>query len=1265
MDRNLKILNFNVGGLSAHKHTEIKHFLDSNQIDILCIQESKLKSNTLKNIPGYRAEYKYIDTQNNFGFGGLITYFKNGVNYKNSEIDNVRDQNGAIILELQKFEIFLGKSPFTLFNLYSRGCDLETLEHLDKHILNTEFVLTGDFNAHNFIWGSSKTDSHGRAVEDWVSKHGLVLHNDGSSTRVDLGRGCFTCIDLTITSPKLASELGWQVTDDNLGSDHFPILISMTRSNENFKNAEDRFKFEKADWEMYKTKSGEISLTEVYHPNINLFNKSITEKFLSIARDSIPVSKPCKQNKKNVPWWNEFCENAVKERKHAIYTLKKSPSEVNLVKLKEATAHCKKVILENKTQNWADFCESCIVNPKNSRDFWNKIRRIKGTSFTPIPVLNNTAGVSITPLDKANSLVSHYAKVASDENIDPTVLAHQKQFEQDHKEFIDSPLLENEHLTLNTDFTIQELKDCISSRKNSAAGLDKIAYPMFKHMSESALKIWLIFFNKVWSEGRFPEDWKLACVIPLHKKGKDKNEPKSYRPISLTSHPGKLLEGMVKARLERLLESKNIINPLQSGFRKGRSTLDHLVRLQHDVLKSKNRGHHVLAIFLDLEAAFDLAWHSGILYKLKKHGITGRCFNYIRAFLLDRKITVKVEGTLSDTQTLTRGTPQGAIISPLLFSLLINDFPDVSEGSGMVISQFADDSGSWLCGGNIQYLQRKAQIGLDSIWRWSQEWGFKISQAKTVGILFGHKNSHQVDVSLGNTKIQFKKTVKFLGMTLDERFTLQSHINELVTKCQQDLNLMRMLKGTKFGSDKNSLLLLYKSLIRPKLDYGAEVYACAAKTNLNRLSTVQHKALVIALRALPNTPLDILEQEAGIEPLNLRREEQSLKYLARVKSRPCNPVNAIIGADFFVKARYKKAKLPFGAQVQQLAEEYRVHECNVADLRPRLESPWMLAPPVVDMSLSLRFNKNDHPPTILEITNDHISSNYSEHLKIYTDGSKDTNQTVAAAMVIPSKNVTIKKRLSNKLSIYAAELIAIQYALNWTLVNRPQKVAVLSDSLSALQSINLRNSNSRPDLIENIISLHDQCYVNDIQVKLMWCPAHVDVKGNELADRAAKDGLSCSVVDIIPLAKSEIYSIIRSVKKQKWSKGLADSTHSQPIPSEGASLSGPHRYSTCKKVDKCVTRLRLGYNLLPGSMGRFILGKPKACPKCVVPDTTEHFLLHCGVHGEARKRLSDVILRSGGQMDICTLLFPSKALRTSTFMALESYILDCQMTDKI
>ena len=120
---------------------------------------------------------------------------------------------------------------------------------------------------------------------------------------------------------------------------------------------------------------------------------------------------------------------------------------------------------------------------------------------------------------------------------------------------------------------------------------------------------------------------------------------------------------------------------------------------------------------------------------------------------------------------------------------------------------------------------------------------------------------------------------------------------------------MRMLRGTDFGSDKNSLLLLYKSLIRPKLDYGAIVYSCASTSALKMLDNIQRKALAIALRALPFTPSVYLE--AGVEPLTLRREVQQVRYWARISSRPCNPVNAIVGKGFFGKSVYKKNSSPF------------------------------------------------------------------------------------------------------------------------------------------------------------------------------------------------------------------------------------------------------------------------------------------------------------------------------------------------------------------
>ena len=113
-------------------------------------------------------------------------------------------------------------------------------------------------------------------------KHDLVLYNDGSSIRIDLGQGLFICIYLTLTSPQIASEIGGQVLNDTWGSDHFPILISVIGSNENYKNAE--FKFVKADWEEFKCTSEVVTLADVFDQNIN--NNKLTDTFLSIARET-------------------------------------------------------------------------------------------------------------------------------------------------------------------------------------------------------------------------------------------------------------------------------------------------------------------------------------------------------------------------------------------------------------------------------------------------------------------------------------------------------------------------------------------------------------------------------------------------------------------------------------------------------------------------------------------------------------------------------------------------------------------------------------------------------------------------------------------------------------------------------------------------------------------------------------------------------------------------------------------------------------------
>ncbi len=157
---------------------------------------------------------------------------------------------------------------------------------------------------------------------------------------------------------------------------------------------------------------------------------------------------------------------------------------------------------------------------------------------------------------------------------------------------------------------------------------------------------------------------------------------------------------MINERLKYFLEKNEIINPFQSGFREGRSTLDQLLRLQHDVKKSQLKSEYVLAVFLDLQNAFDLTWHKGLLFKLKEYGITGTIFKWIRSFLQGRSIQVRVGSSLSQREHLSRGTPQGSVISPTLFNIIINDFAKIvsAKDSGIIVSQFADDSSEWMSG---------------------------------------------------------------------------------------------------------------------------------------------------------------------------------------------------------------------------------------------------------------------------------------------------------------------------------------------------------------------------------------------------------------------------------------------------------------------------------------------------------------------------------------------------------------------------------------
>ena len=273
-------------------------------------------------------------------------------------------------------------------------------------------------------------------------------------------------------------------------------------------------------------------------------------------------------------------------------------------------------------------------------------------------------------------------------------------------------------------------------------------------------------------------------------------------------------------RLTWHLEKHQLYNKDQAGFRKNKMTIDQVMRLQNDIINGMNNKEYTVAIFLDMKKAFDMVWTTGILEKIHRIGIGGKIYQWIKDFLSGRTFQVRIGDKLSDRYKQSNGTPQGSVISPVLFLMAINDFPD--GGTNIKKSIFADDAAIWKTGRHLETIRKQLQDTMTKIETWWLEWGFSLSTEKTVGVVFWETNKpDQISIKLNKQEIKFEKQAKFLGMIMDQRLTWKPHVEYIKSKCQRTLNLMRCLSGQHWGADKICLLTIYRTFIRSRLDYGS------------------------------------------------------------------------------------------------------------------------------------------------------------------------------------------------------------------------------------------------------------------------------------------------------------------------------------------------------------------------------------------------------------------------------------------------------------
>ena len=317
----------------------------------------------------------------------------------------------------------------------------------------------------------------------------------------------------------------------------------------------------------------------------------------------------------------------------------------------------------------------------------------------------------------------------------------------------------------NIQISIEDVEKAISEFKiNKSPGIDNINSTYALKIKDLVAQPLRILFNKSIETSEIPKDWKKANITPIFKKG-SKSLAENYRPVSLTTFFGKVLEKIIKRNIESYLETNGFIGTTQHGFRKGRSCLTNLLICQYNIMCLMDQKIPVDIIYLDFQKAFDKVPHENLIRKVRSFGIEGKLGDWVESWLKNREQRVAINGSYSDWAEVTSGVPQGSILGPLLFTLYIND---IDTGLRNRVLKFADDTKMW---GRVSSREDILQMhdDLERLGKWSVDNGMPFNVSKCKVIHIGNKNPREVYKLRGQT-IEEVKEEKDLGVFGTESF---------------------------------------------------------------------------------------------------------------------------------------------------------------------------------------------------------------------------------------------------------------------------------------------------------------------------------------------------------------------------------------------------------------------------------------------------------------------------------------------------------------
>ena len=471
------------------------------------------------------------------------------------------------------------------------------------------------------------------------------------------------------------------------------------------------------------------------------------------------------------------------------------------------------------------------LNPKS---FWKYVRS-KTKVKTGISDLEKDDGTfAHTDIDKAEVLNNFFSSVFTREDISDI---------PEPGRTYDGETLEAFQVTKD-----DVIKKLIKLNPCKSPGPDSIHPRVMKETAEAVSHPLTIIFNKSLQEGKVPDDWKIAHVTAIFKKGKH-TSPGNYRPVSLTSIICKLLESIIRDRLMEFLDARSLLSEDQHGFRSGRSCVTQLLEIIEIWSSMLDEGGSIDVVYLDFRKAFDSVPHQRLLKKAEAYGIRGKLLLWIESFLTGRKQRVIVNGGKSTWADVVSGIPQGSVLGPILFLIFIDDLPDSIEG---LVKIFADDT-KVFSAIHDEEDSKSLQKDLDSLSEWSDKWQLRFNVSKC-GVMYYGNRSEKCTYSMeeGGVRRDLGELTeeKDLGVTFDPTLTFSRHVGIIVNKANR---ILGVIKRSFTYMDADMFNVLYKTLVRPHLEYANCIWNPILHKDVKLIESVQRRAtkIVPEMKDLP------------------------------------------------------------------------------------------------------------------------------------------------------------------------------------------------------------------------------------------------------------------------------------------------------------------------------------------------------------------------------------------------------------------------------